>query len=196
METGCRGRQAGRGETADRADIDLNAYGGLEALARYPPPYLLDSAAATSTTGNRDSEEDALGNLLRDKFQCLTDILSAIEREADSRRRLSGALLVEIQRQYCYLKTKLFELYERGLGISRNLESRRSKLEIQLDKLNEESRGERVRAWQDVENLSREWRTWFKQYCDLVQRLRIVGVSVKSQQMLSSSSIAFGGGQN
>ena len=157
--------------------------------------YLSDAAGAVAERP-ADDEDNSLGNLLRDKFQCLTDILSSIEREADARRRLSGTLLVEIQQQYCYLKGKLFELYERGLGINKNLDSRRSKLEIQLDKLNDESREERVRAWQDVESLSKEWRTWFKQYCDLVQRLTIVGVGVKSRPALSSSSRVFGGGQN
>ena len=152
--------------------------------------YSLEPAAALSATGRRDDEDNALGNLLRDKFRCLSDILSSIEREAQSRHRLSDSLLVEIQQQYCYLKTKLFELYERGLGINRALDSRRSKLEIQLDKLNEEARQERVHAWQDVGNLSKEWRTWFKQYCDLVQRLRIVGVRVKSPPALSSEPMS------
>ncbi|MBI4127694.1 MAG: hypothetical protein HY459_01345 [Parcubacteria group bacterium] len=137
-----------------------------------------DAAGAVAGRQAKD-EDDSLGNLFKDKFHCLSDILSSIEQEANSRRRLSEVLLVEIQSQYCYLKTKLFELYERGLGVNRNLDSRRSRLEIQLDKLNEESREERVRAWQDVENLSKEWRTWFKQYCDLVQRLKIVGIDVR-----------------
>lgn len=86
-------------------------------------------------------------------------------------------MLDDIQRTCCYVKTKLYELDSWPVGVNRSIESRRCRLEAQLDSLNRETHEGRVQLWQDVEELRREWRTWFKQYLDLVQRSRIVGVN-------------------
>ena len=48
------------------------------------------------------------------------------------------------------------------------------RLERRLEALSGESRHERTRCWQDTARLTKEFRTWFKQYQDLVQRSRIL----------------------
>ena len=90
------------------------------------------------------------------------------------RKALFVKVVLDIYKQYSYLKTKLFELYYWRIGLSRSVEGRRSALEQQLDALNLEKRNPQVLCWQDVAQLRRELRTWFKQYRDLVQRVRII----------------------
>ena len=72
------------------------------------------------------------------------------------------------------MKTKLFEVYSWELGKVRNVEQRCSGLEKQLDELNKQKRQEQVECWRDIAELKTEFRTFFKQYCDLIQRVRLV----------------------
>ena len=92
-------------------------------------------------------------------------------------------MIYRIYQHYCYLKCKLFELYTWELGRSRNVEKRRSSLEQQLDALKQEKRQEQVHCWQDIARLRTELRTWFKQYRDLMQRVRMIS-SGKDLRML------------
>ena len=149
-------------------------YGGIEALLAYPLPRSIKSDS--QDFANR-TEPNALETLLLEKAGGLGFILTQIESEALSRRVLSVKLAAEIDRYYRYLKTKLYELDVFPLGGSRAVESRRSSLEAQLDKLNEERRKEHVQCWQDRAKLGTEWRTWFKQYADLTQRMSLVSES-------------------
>ena len=163
-------------------------------MIQYAPAESLDAFVEADSSR---SEHGSIGRLFAGKVSCLVDILSAIDSDASARMKLSGSVLVEIERQYCYLKTKLYELDTWGIGVNRNVESRRSKLEMQLDKLNQETRQERVQAWKDVEDLRKESRIWFKQYSDLVQRLRIVGVNFKNQPVSSPEMLTIRrGGRN
>ena len=114
---------------------------------------------------------------LRDKTRTFVEILRQIEDETRVRKALFVKVVLDIYKQYSYLKTKLFELYYWGIGQSRSVEGRRSALEQQLDALNLEKRNQQVLCWQDVAQLRRELRTWFKQYRDLVQRVRIISGS-------------------
>lgn len=165
-------------------------------MIQYAPTESRDEFVETDSLRSERQPDNSIGRLFADKVSCLVDILASIDSDASARLKLSASVLVEIERQYCYLKTKLYELDTWGLGVNRNVDSRRSKLEMQLDKLNQETRQERVQAWQNVEDLRKEWRIWFKQYCDLVQRLRIVGVKFKAQPVLPSNEWRSGGGRN
>lgn len=111
-------------------------------------------------------------------------ILEQIGAEMADRTALHERVLAFISQQYCYLKTKLHELDAWGLGHNRNIDSRRSRLEQQLDALNQEARQEQVKRWQDVAALKKEFRTWFKQYADLAGRMRLI---ISPQKSLASS---------
>ena len=147
-------------------------------MIQYAPEESLDLEARSSRS------HDPLTQILTQKVQCLVDILASIESEAAGRHLLSTLVLDEISKNYRYLKTKLYELDTWGLGINRNIEARRSKLEAELDKLNQETREERVRMWQDIAVLKKEQRTWLKQYSDLLQRVQLV---LKGSRFLSQS---------
>lgn len=87
---------------------------------------------------------------------------------------LSRLVLGDIEKDYCYLKTKLFELYTWQTGSSRTVESRRLGIERLLGDLNQKSRDEQVECWRNIAELKREFRNWFKQYKDLLQRVGLV----------------------
>lgn len=152
----------------------MNSYGNLESLLEYSPSLQFGYFEFPEDSGDEGEGSDSLGELLREKARCLTDILSQIRVDIESRRQLSTDVLDGISKHYCYLKTKLYELQTWAIGFNRSVEGRRSKLEIQLDALNQESRREQVESWRDVAQLKEEFRKWFKQYRDLLQRVRII----------------------
>jgi hypothetical protein len=119
-------------------------------------------------------ERDALEDLLQEKVGTLSDTLSQIEHDIKSRQHLSQYLLADISQHYSYLKTKLYDLDNWQFGRNRSIETRRSKLEAQLDALNQEKRQEQLQCWRDTAQLTKEFRDWFKQYRDLLHRVNII----------------------
>ncbi len=150
----------------------MKAYGRLDSLLRYSPPQ--ESYYFASQNADDNDKSGTLEDLLEEKLRSLSEILNGIKHDIESRGDVSNNIIYQIGKHYCYLKTKLFELYTWGFGRSQIIENRRSKLERQLDNLNQEKRGEEVRCWQDIAVLKKEFRTWFKQYCDVLQRVKIV----------------------
>jgi len=155
-------------------------YGTLESVLEYAPQQLLNYFAIQETPKENEKPE-SLENLLEEKVQCLSDILSQIKQDIQSRKALSLNVICRIYQHYCYLKSGLFELYLWQLGANRSVETRRFGLEKQLDSLKQEKRQEQVKCWQDIAGLKIEFRNWFEQNCDLVQRVKIILPLKKSQ---------------
>lgn len=153
-------------------------------MIQYAPAESLNQLIEADSSRSAPKQDNSISTLFAGKVSCLVDILAGIDSDASTRVKLSAEVLLEIERQYCYLKTKLYELDTWGLGVNQSVESRRSKLEMQLDKLNQETREERIQAWQDVEDLRKERRIWFKQYADLIQRMRIIAGSTANRKQL------------
>lgn len=147
-------------------------YGSIDSLLAYAPPPISAYVADHQPTPRRQAA--AFTSLMQEKVRSLSSILADIEHEAGQRQSLSADIIQQIYEHYTYLKSKLFELYIFPITGNRALESRRSALEKQLDALKQEDRRERVLCWQDVAALRREFRTWFKQHADLVQRVKLV----------------------
>src|ERR1044072_12613 len=117
-------------------------------------------------------EGDALEKLLLDKVTTLSGLLTQINKDISGRFQVSTNLIELIQKNYRYLKAKLYELDIWQLGTSRIVDNRRSKLEQELEKLNQEERAEQVKCWQDVEGLRKEFRQWLKEYSDTLRRVK------------------------
>lgn len=156
----------------------MKLYGTLEGILEYSAEQRLDYFSLSEIEHSKKSNEhdklDSLQELLLEKVSCLSDILNQIEHDIRSRKFLSENVISLIYIHYCYLKTKLFKLYSWEFGRFRNIEHRRSRLEQQLDRLKQEKRQEQVKCWQDIAFLKKESRQWFKEYCDLMQRTKII----------------------
>jgi len=156
----------------------MKHYITLDSLLKYSPSSLIESFPVPDTPVpqviERKQPAGSLENILKEKVQCVSTILNQISHDIKGRKHLSQRIIYRIYQHYFYLKEKLFELYHWELGKSRSVESRRSQLERQLDSLKQEKRQEQVKCWGDVEVLKKEFRNWFKQYSDLMQRVRIV----------------------
>ncbi|MDA2925106.1 hypothetical protein MYX65_10750 [Acidobacteria bacterium AH-259-L09] len=111
---------------------------------------------------------------MEEKVRSLAENLEQIEKEIRKRQQLSKNLIYQIYEHYCLLKSKLLGLYFWEPGANPSIEVRRSALEKQLDTLKQEVRKEQTQCWQDLSNLKKEFRNWFKQYCDLVQRVKLI----------------------
>ncbi|MDA2933461.1 hypothetical protein MYX82_03870 [Acidobacteria bacterium AH-259-D05] len=125
-------------------------------------------------TPENDKEPESLEKLLEEKVNCLTDILGQIEQEIQKRNDLSQNLIHQIYSHYCSVKSQLLGLSFWELGANPSIDSRRNALGKQLDVLKQEVWKEQTQWWLDVSNLKKEFRNWFKQYKDLMQRVRLV----------------------
>lgn len=166
----------------------MELYANLESLLEYSSMQRQLSQQADSRSDNGEGS-DSLERLLLEKVEALSSILRQVSSEAGGRAQLSTRIIGDIEQQYCYLKTKLFDLYSWELGRVRNVEQRRSGLEKQLDELNKQKRQEQVECWRDIAELKREFRTWLKQYCDLMQRVTLV-LPQKSQRTRGVKSLS------
>ena len=163
----------------DLPPAPLPWYGPLELLLAYNPsllpvPGTVGDPENPQEREHRANRTDSLEGLLMEKVRCLSDILSQIAYDIEQRTLLSHHIIGHIYRHYCYVKTGLLELYQWQLGTSRSVEQRRTGIEQQLGTLIQEKRQEQVRCWQDIAQLKKEFRQWLKQYCDVVQRVRII----------------------
>jgi len=150
----------------------MQLYGSIDSLIEYSAP--LDCTPAKSEPVVKRNGDDGLDNILHEKVLCLKTILNHILGEIQQRKALSSTIKNTIDYHYCYLKTKLIELATWEFGINKGIEQRRSRLEKQLDGLLQEQRQEQQKQWQDTAALNKEFRAWFKQYSDLMQRVRII----------------------
>ncbi len=125
-------------------------------------------------TPENDKEPESLEKLLEEKVSSFVEILNKIEQDISQRQDLSQSLINQIYEHYCSVKSQLLGLSFWGTGANPSIEARRSTLGKQLDVLKQEVRKEETQCWQDISNLKKELRNWFKQYKDLVQRVRLV----------------------
>lgn len=141
---------------------------------------ILYSLPKPAVPRNRSSrkEPESLEGLLEEKVRCLSEILRKILQDIDRRNDLSVDIIYGIEQHYCHLKSKLLRLEFWELGTNAGVDARRSSLERQLDALKQAKRQERVQCWQDISVLKKEFRTWLKQYRDLVQRARLISAEL------------------
>ena len=140
-------------------------YNSLDFLLNHPLP---------SNHKTPENKPGTLETLLEGKLHCLSDILKKIEQETQKRNDLSQHSIDLIYEHYCALKSQLLGLSFWELGSNSSIDSRRSSLGKQLDVLKQEVRQEQIQCWQDISRLNKEFRNWFKQYRDLMQRVRLV----------------------
>ncbi len=140
-------------------------YYSLDFLLNKPPP---------SNHKTPEKKPETLERLLEEKVHCLSDILKKIEQEIQKRSDLSQQSIHLVYEHYCSLKSKLLQLEFWELGSNTSVDARRVSLEKQLDKLKQEVRQEQIQRWQDISELNKESRNWFKLYRDLVQRVQLI----------------------
>lgn len=147
----------------------MTFYGRLDSLITYAMP-----PAQEAPTRPPGSRMESLEALLLAKVRSLSDILRNVEHDIRSRQQLSYFVLAHIDTYYCYLKSKLLDLYKWPVGRYRSIEQRRLGIESLLERLHQEKRGELTQCWQDIARLRSEFRTWLKQYSDLTQRASLL----------------------
>ena len=79
-----------------------------------------------------------------EKVNCLSSIISQINREIEQRMLLSGKLIYQIDYQYSYVKSSFWEAYQWQTGVNRSIDMRRNRLEQQLGQLLQEKRLEQL----------------------------------------------------
>jgi hypothetical protein len=131
------------------------------------------------------NETDSLEDLLISRVGVMEQILADIQTSIQSRQIVSREFLQAVEDHYGYVKSKLFDLHAWPFPSAPAIDERRGALEKELGVLTQEKRREFITCWQDIVDLKREFRSWFKEYADLRQRARLLlpglgrGVSLK-----------------
>ncbi len=149
------------------------SYGSIDDTLRYLVVRNSNDTGVKPSARKTD-DADAIGRILTEKVTCLGTIIADIGKEIDKRTTLSAGVIDRIYQHYFYVSSKLLELTQWPLSGNRAIEQRRSQLETMLDTLLNEKRREQILCLQDVAKLKRDFWRWFKEYCDVVQRMSVV----------------------
>jgi len=122
----------------------------------------------------KTDKEGFLKDILMDKIKFLRDILDDIEFQMKDREKLKDNIMYKFDKGICYLRTKIYELEIWGLGNNKDIDSRRSKLEKELENLKLQKRVETRESWRDTALLKKEQREFFHEYSNAMRRVKMI----------------------
>lgn len=115
-----------------------------------------------------------LKEVLTDKISLLEEILKDLDEQIKDREYLKDSIVKKFDEGICYLRTKLYEIDSWELGKNRTIDSRRSKIEQELEQLKSQKRTEARECWRDIALLKKEKREFFKEYRDALRRVKVI----------------------
>jgi len=129
-----------------------------------------------SSPGEIDKSEDKgfLKEILTDKISFLKQFLSEIDEQIHDRENLKDKILDKIDKGMCYLHTKLYEIETWGLGRNKNIDTRRTQIEKELEALKSQKRDETRESWRDISLLKKEHREFFHEYRNALRRVKVI----------------------
>ena len=130
--------------------------------------------APTNKSPHQVQGRGTLEGILRDRVECLAELLREIERSIKERHELSKSILESIEEQALDARNKLLELEHFPVGSSNWADQRRMVLEQILAESARDRRNEMVLSWQDTTRFGQEARDRLQEYRDLLQRTRLL----------------------
>lgn len=115
-----------------------------------------------------------IDDILLDKITFLRQILDEINTQMKDRDSLKHKIHNKIDYGICYIQTKLYETDPWGIGNNREIDTRRSKLENELEALKKQKRDEARECWRDISNLKKEHRQFFHEYRNSLRRVKVI----------------------
>jgi len=115
-----------------------------------------------------------LTDIITDKISFLRQILNEIDTQINNRETLKDSIVHKIDTGICYLRTKLYEIESWELGRNRNIDSRRSNIEQELEALENQKRDETRQSWRDIALLKKEHRQFFHEYRNALRRVKVI----------------------
>lgn len=127
--------------------------------------------------GGSSSAAVGIDAVLVERVRVLRGLVEEVGDDCVRREELSRLVAERVWADYLSLRCELLPLQSYPFSLDRSFDRRREDLEARLDRLCFEARREEVERWRDVAVLRREQRQWFREYCDLRQRLLLLGGS-------------------
>ena len=138
------------------------------------PDSELEHRLKTDPGSEAQDKTGVLESILTEKANYLKEILGEIEGQISDREKLLERIGSKIDSEICYLRTKLYELDNWGVGNNKSVDTRRLLFEKEIEALKSQKRIESRESWRDISLLRKEHREFFKEYRNAVRRVKIV----------------------
>ena len=133
----------------------------------------LESKIADAHATN-NMQTDLLEEILTDKVKFFKQILGEIDSQVKDREQLKTIIIKKLDERMCMLTTKTYEVDSWGLGNNKEMDSRRSKLESEIEALAKQKTEEEQQSWKDIALLKQEHRQFSQQYRNALRRVKII----------------------
>ncbi|MBU2613905.1 hypothetical protein KJ925_05640 [Patescibacteria group bacterium] len=122
-----------------------------------------------------DAKRDVFTDIISDKVKFFKQILDEIDGQIKDRECLKDTIQQKIDLRLCKLKTKIYEVEPWGLGNNKNIDSRRDKLEKEIEALAKQKSEESRESWRDIALLRKEYRQFSEQYRNALRKSNLIG---------------------
>ena len=138
-------------------------------------PFTLEYSPLASAVA--EPPASTIDRLLFDKRDVLKDRIESIVNQIDTRKALYEGNMHHIDEQDCGISTKIdvLDTWVPFSQLNQVVERRKQGLEQELHQLHKERRGERVRAWQDVQRLHMDLLDAVQEYRSALRNESILG---------------------
>lgn len=120
-------------------------------------------------------KDKILNQVFKSRLDTVRITLFDILYEIHNRSALDETLANRLNEDICRLRTKLLELESWQVGSNKAVDSKRGTIEDKIHDLEMELRHRDIKRWQDVSPLKKELRDTFREYSDIVRKIRIIG---------------------
>ena len=119
-------------------------------------------------------KHDIFTDIISDKVKFFKQILEEIDCQIKDRECLKDTIQQKIDFRICKLKTKIYEVEPWGLGNNKNIDSRRDKLEKEIEALAKQKSEESRESWRDIALLRKEHRQFSEQYRNALRKSNLI----------------------
>ncbi len=146
---------------------------------------IIKSNSNTEKEGNLESkiadahatynmQADLLEEILTDKVKFFKQILGEIDSQVKDREQLKTIIIKKLDERMCMLTSKTYEVDSWGMGNNKEMDSRRSKLESEIEAIAKQKTEEEQQSWKDIALLKQEHRQFSQQYRNALRRVKII----------------------
>ena len=129
--------------------------------SKYSAAGSLEEMLGKNTGKTEVKKHDVFADIISDKVKFFKQILDEIDCQIKDRECLKDTIQQKIDLRLCKLKTKIYEVEPWGIGNNKNIDSRRDKLEKEIEVLAKQKSEESRESWRDVALLRKEHRQFF-----------------------------------
>ncbi|MEW5911314.1 MAG: hypothetical protein AB1814_02060 [Thermodesulfobacteriota bacterium] len=141
---------------------------------KYSTGKSIDDIVGAGDNKKPSADKEIIRNILEDKVVFFKQILDDIDNQVKDRMILKESILHKLDERLCDLKTKIYEIETWGLGRNKSIDSRRDKLEKEIEALAKQKSEEHRESWRDIALLRKEHRQFSQQYRNAARKTGLI----------------------